>query len=105
MIVDKEYVDFILKCGRHLQASTGYTMADAIIKVGEEYGEVCDEYTLFRGTNPRKPKETRGGPLAAELADVIMTAMVAMVLWGFNPNDMLEDQRQKVIERFPDAAL
>lgn len=104
MIIDKEYSDFLLKWAQHLRAGD-YTMADAIIKVGEEYGEVCDEWILFRGINPRKPRQTAGGPLAGELADVIMTAMTAMVMWGFDPNDMLELQRQKTIERFPDAAL
>ncbi|MGW1773767.1 MazG-like family protein [Streptomyces sp. NPDC002104] len=49
-----------------------------ILKIGEEFGEAAQAVIGARGTNPRKGDSHTWGDVEAEVADVIVTAMVAL---------------------------
>ncbi|MBT2406957.1 MULTISPECIES: MazG-like family protein [unclassified Streptomyces] len=49
-----------------------------ILKIGEEFGEAAQAVIGAKGTNPRKGNSHTWGDVEAEVADVIVTAMVAL---------------------------
>jgi phosphoribosyl-ATP pyrophosphohydrolase len=98
-ILDPDYVDFLLRITKHFQQA-GVMPGDQIIKVGEEYGEVCETYTRWMKLNPRKTEPATAGDVARELADVAVTAMVAIIHLGFDPDDFLKEQQEKTEKRF-----
>lgn len=95
------YVDLLLRIVKwQQQLDIPSTDADRVIKVQEEVGELAEAYSIFRGTNPRKGHDPAAWPLVQEAADVILTAAVTIVGLGFDPNDALEAQAQKTLDRF-----
>jgi phosphoribosyl-ATP pyrophosphohydrolase len=50
-----------------------------ISKIAEELGEAVGELILLTGQNPRKERTTNDDPLLTELADVVITGMLAML--------------------------
>lgn len=50
-----------------------------IAKITEEAGEAVDAYIRFTGGNPRKERTTDMRPVLDELADVAITAIVAIL--------------------------
>ncbi|WP_327307084.1 MazG-like family protein [Streptomyces sp. NBC_01298] len=50
-----------------------------VLKIGEEFGEAAQAVIGAKGTNPRKGNSHTWGDVEAEVADVIVTAMVALV--------------------------
>lgn len=129
MILDLWYVDTLRQINTKL-ARSRQSPGDQIIKLAEELGEAVDEYLdsvgadqvgpeagdLLRiasrvgsaaktyvsvaGTNPRKPKAPNADALAKELADVVMTALVGIVSFGYDPNQLLQEQIDKAMERY-----
>lgn len=104
MVFDADYNDFLLTSTRAwLDKGGSPTDQDQILKLMEEVGEVCEAYASYAGTNPRKgPATGHMVPVVQELADVAMTCFVAMIKFGFDPNDLLEQQMNKVKSRYPD---
>ncbi|WP_327252395.1 MazG-like family protein [Streptomyces sp. NBC_01244] len=49
-----------------------------ILKIGEEFGEAAQAVIGAKGTNPRKGNSHTWSDVEAEVADVIVTAMVAL---------------------------
>ncbi|MFJ6795658.1 MazG-like family protein [Streptomyces sp. NPDC091268] len=49
-----------------------------ILKIGEEFGEAAQAVIGAKGTNPRKGNSHTWQDVEAEVADVIVTAMVAL---------------------------
>ncbi|MGW7191219.1 MazG-like family protein [Streptomyces sp. NPDC054838] len=49
-----------------------------ILKIGEEFGEAAQAVIGARGTNPRKGTSHSWEDVEAEVADVLVTAMVAL---------------------------
>ncbi|MER7465662.1 MazG-like family protein [Streptomyces sp. NPDC097981] len=49
-----------------------------ILKIGEEFGEAAQAVIGVKGTNPRKGDSHTWDDVEAEVADVIVTAMVAL---------------------------
>lgn len=49
-----------------------------ILKIGEEFGEAAQAVIGAKGTNPRKGNSHTWDDVEAEVADVIVTAMVAL---------------------------
>lgn len=49
-----------------------------VLKIGEEFGEAAQAVIGARGTNPRKGNSHTWSDVEAEVADVIVTAMVAL---------------------------
>jgi phosphoribosyl-ATP pyrophosphohydrolase len=105
MVFDSDYNDFLFTSYKALQDLGGSpTDQDQILKIMEEVGEVCAAYISYAGTNPRKgPATGHMVPVVQELADVAMTCFVAMIKFGFDPNDLLEQQMNKVKGRHPNV--
>jgi NTP pyrophosphatase (non-canonical NTP hydrolase) len=58
-----------------------------ILKVTEEAGEVAQAWIGQAGLNPRKGTTHTPRDVVDELADVVLTAMVAMASLGFDPEE------------------
>lgn len=57
---------------------TGIPLSSLILKLSEETGKVSEAYIGMRGDNPRKGVCHSASDVMDELADVIITAAVAM---------------------------
>jgi NTP pyrophosphatase (non-canonical NTP hydrolase) len=74
-------------------------MADRVLKVCEEAGEAAEAYSRLVGSNPRKFSCSKE-ELAGELADVIATALTAIVALDLDPIEELTKQRKKTEKVF-----
>jgi len=99
--LDPEYNDFILLVSKVYSANA--SDADFLLKVAEEAGEVAEAYSRYIGSNPGKPRTGHMVPVVQELADVVCTALVAIAHLGFNPQDLLEWQMDKVKSKHPNV--
>jgi NTP pyrophosphatase (non-canonical NTP hydrolase) len=70
-----------------------------LLKIGEEAGEAARAWIGVRGQNPRKGVTHVRGDVAAELADVVMTALVAIESLGFDPEEVVTACATKVLAR------
>lgn len=103
MIFDPDYRDFLLLSTKEfVSRGTRSTDQDLILKLMEEVGEVAEAFSRYAGTNPNKPRTGSMGPVVQELADVVCTALVAIAAFGFDPEQLLEEQMDKVKSRYPD---
>jgi phosphoribosyl-ATP pyrophosphohydrolase len=69
------------------------------LKVQEEAGEVAAAIIGFVGANARKGVTHEGEDVAKELADVVITAMVALHDWTPSPKIFMEDHLAGLIKR------
>jgi NTP pyrophosphatase (non-canonical NTP hydrolase) len=76
-----------------------------ILKVTEEAGEVAAAWIGATGQNPRKGITHTYGDVAAELADVVFTALVAIDSLGFDPADVVAACAAKVTGRLDVPAM
>ena len=93
---------------RWLDAANGCDEAELgcrILKVTEEAGEVAGAWIGARGQNPRKGVTHRREDVAAELADVVITALVAIESLGFDARVTLEAVAGKVARRLEQSGL
>ncbi len=74
-----------------------------VMKIGEEFGEACEAYIGLHGLNPRKGKTHSRDDVADELADVAITALVAMVDYTADPVQHLANHASKKAARLEDA--
>ncbi len=70
-----------------------------ILKVTEEAGEVAQAWIGFVGQNPRKGVTHTDRDVADELADVALTALVAIESLGFDAAQVLDACAAKVLGR------
>ena len=70
-----------------------------LMKVMEESGEAAGAWIGVRGQNPRKGVTHDRGDVAAELADVIMSALVAIESLGFDAEETVTACARKVLSR------
>lgn len=70
-----------------------------VLKVVEEAGEAASARIGTLGQNPRKGVCHTDEDTVAELADVIITAAVAIEALGFSAEQVLADKCRKVIDR------
>jgi NTP pyrophosphatase (non-canonical NTP hydrolase) len=70
-----------------------------ILKIAEETGEVVAAWFGATGQNPRKGRTHTRDDVAAELADVVTSAVVAMVSLGHDPAQVLTDAAGKLAAR------
>jgi phosphoribosyl-ATP pyrophosphohydrolase len=75
-----------------------------MLKVQEETGEVAEAYIGFLGLNPRKGVTHTPYEVSMELADIVITALVAIVMMGFSPDEVLAHQMIKAEDRLNEAA-
>ncbi|MCD0450076.1 MazG-like family protein [Actinocorallia sp. API 0066] len=74
-----------------------------VLKLTEEIGEVSQAYIGFVGQNPRKGVTHTRAEVAAELCDVVITAMVALCSFTDDPARALRDKIEKVDARYMEA--
>ena len=70
------------RINRWLETANGLSAHEdsmRVMKVGEEFGEAVAAYIGMTGQNPRKGVTHTSDDLAAELADIAVTAMCALV--------------------------
>lgn len=63
-----------------------------LMKLTEEAGEVMQAYIGLVGANKRKGHYATADDVAAELCDVVVTAMVALHDWTGNPEALLKER-------------
>lgn len=81
-----------------LDQADRYTEALRVAKITEEAGEAMQALIAYHGTNPRKPR----GPLEEvikELADVALTAKVAIESFGFDADAAVARREREVLVR------
>jgi len=84
---------------RWLDAANGTDEAELscrMLKVTEEAGEVASAWIGMRGQNPRKGVTHTKEDVAAELADVVITALVAIESLGLDARATLESTAARV---------
>jgi phosphoribosyl-ATP pyrophosphohydrolase len=74
-----------------------------ILKIGEEFGEAVTAWIGTTGQNPRKGITHTTADVAAELADVAITALVAIASLGHDPAAVMEACAGKVLARIQPA--
>lgn len=97
MILSEEYLDFILQIPMEYTGTEG--VSEVLIKIQEELGEASEAWLAVIGITPRKQGQFREVDVAKELADVVHAALVGIAKLGFDPNDLLWDQKVKVERR------
>lgn len=70
-----------------------------LLKLQEEVGEVAAAVIGFAGANKRKGVTHQAEDVAKELCDVAITAMVALHDWTDNPETLLKEHLQTLLER------
>ncbi|NJP34143.1 hypothetical protein [Micromonospora thermarum] len=74
-----------------------------ILKVTEEAGEAAAAWIGTLGQNPRKGVTHTTADVAGELADVVLTALVAIASLGHDPEQVLTACLGKVAARLDDS--
>ncbi len=80
-------------------------LALRIMKIGEEFGEAIAAWIGATGQNPRKGITHTYTDVAAELADVAFTALVAIESLGHDPATVLHACAAKVTARIEPAVV
>lgn len=70
-----------------------------ILKIQEEAGEAAEAVIGYAGVNARKGQTLDEGPVAKELADIVITAMVALHDWVPSPERFMKERLQVLTER------
>jgi NTP pyrophosphatase (non-canonical NTP hydrolase) len=89
-----------------LDAANGRDQASVtfrILKLAEEAGEAATAWIGVTGANPRKGITHTVEQVAAELADVALTALIAIESLGLDHQAALEACARKVTERLAPA--
>ena len=73
-----------------------------LLKISEEAGEAAGAWIGALGSNPRKGVTHSRADVAAELADVVLTALVAIESLGYDAGDVVAECAAKVLARLPD---
>lgn len=94
--ISDEYEQFLLD---FLGQDPGKPDAARILKLQEEVGEVTEAFLSFKGWMWRKENGTSAWDVCMELADVAMTAMLAMAVIGYGPDQMMQAQMEKTLKR------
>jgi len=98
MTLDPEYLKLIGRLRAHCE-EYGVTVATQLLKVQEETGEVAQAYMGWLGLNPRKGVTHTSFDVAMELADVVITAILAIDMLGHDPERIMTTQMVKTEDR------
>ncbi|MET9469715.1 MazG-like family protein [Streptomyces sp. NPDC006544] len=71
-----------------------------VLKIGEEFGEAAQAVIGARGTNPRKGNSHTWHDVEAEVADVVVTAMVALARMRPDAAAFFAEHLREKSERF-----
>jgi NTP pyrophosphatase (non-canonical NTP hydrolase) len=103
-VVDDSIWDAVRGAREWLDAANGTgdtELTCRILKLTEEAGEVAGAWIGLLGQNPRKGVTHGRDDVAAELADVAFTALVAVESLGLNAEDALAACAAKIRSRLP----
>lgn len=70
-----------------------------VLKIGEEFGEACEAVFGALGANPRKGPSHSWADVRKELADVAVTALVALASVGSGADKEFDDRLQHLVDR------
>jgi NTP pyrophosphatase (non-canonical NTP hydrolase) len=70
-----------------------------LLKISEEAGEAAGAWIGALGRNPRKGVTHVRSQVADELADVVMTALVAIESLGFDADEVMSRCAAKILDR------
>ncbi|MFI2434600.1 MazG-like family protein [Streptomyces sp. NPDC018693] len=70
-----------------------------VLKIGEEYGEVAEALHGALGANPRKGRSHTWNDVQTELADVIVTSMVALATVAPDARHVLQERLDVLLNR------
>jgi NTP pyrophosphatase (non-canonical NTP hydrolase) len=70
-----------------------------LLKLTEEAGEAAQAWIGATGRNPRKGVTHSRDDVAAELADVVFSALVAITSLGLDPAAVLSDKARALLAR------
>ncbi|MEU0396511.1 MazG-like family protein [Streptomyces sp. NPDC006208] len=70
-----------------------------VLKIGEEFGEVAEALHGAMGASPRKGASHTWEDVHKELADVIVTSMVALATLSPDAEKILDARLQHLVER------
>jgi NTP pyrophosphatase (non-canonical NTP hydrolase) len=112
MVVENCVVDEVTRRAVHRSVTwldghngrTEHQITLRILKISEEAGEAAAAWIGVLGNNPRKGTTHCREQVAAELADVAITALVAIESLGLDAGRVLADCAAKVLDRFGDPA-
>ncbi len=101
--------DYVTRLRKWLDADAAPTSVEdarllRVLKISEELGEVAEALHGALGANPRKGASHDWGDVAKELADVIVTAMVALDSVSGDGATVVEQQLQGRVEEEITAA-
>lgn len=98
-MINNELLALIERLHEHYIAHGNGNLANQIIKIQEELGEAAAAYVGWTGTNPRKGVTHTRYDVAMELADVIVTSLLAIRYADIDINMILEGQVRKTVGR------
>lgn len=75
-----------------------------VMKIGEEFGEAIEALIGMRGWNPRKGVTHTLEDLEDELADVLITAWMALAAVSLEPDTVIDGRLSYVVERMEAAS-
>ncbi|GGX37856.1 MazG-like family protein [Streptomyces chryseus] len=81
------------------QAAAGDVKLLRVLKIGEEFGEAAEAITGALGANPRKGNSHTWQDVEKELADVIVTSMVALATITPDAEKVLEHRVAHLVQR------
>ena len=87
------------KTAQHFIVNGNVTPTLQVVKLQEEVGEVAAALIGLLGANPRKGVTHTWDDFCMELADVVITAVVAFMILDLDPNFYLKRQIEKTIQR------
>lgn len=98
-VINNEVLVLIERLYDHYTTHGNGNLANQIIKIQEELGEAAAAYIGWTGTNPRKGVTHTRYDVAMELADVIVTSLLAIRYADIDINMILEGQVRKMVGR------
>jgi NTP pyrophosphatase (non-canonical NTP hydrolase) len=98
-ILSPSYLNLLDRLEKHFTEQGGVTLPLQLIKIQEELGEAAEAYVGMTGSNPRKGVTHTAADVAMELADVALTAMLAIRYAGHDVEAVLTAQAVKTEQR------
>jgi NTP pyrophosphatase (non-canonical NTP hydrolase) len=98
-ILSDEYLKLIEELRLHYLEHGGLTLERQVIKLQEELGEVAEALIGALGANPRKGFTHTTTDVGMELADLVITALLAIKLCRMDPDKALQLQVMKTMKR------
>jgi len=98
-ILSEEYLQLLGELWAHYVEEGDVNLERQVIKLQEEVGEVAAALIGALGANPRKGFTHTTTDVAMELADVVITALLGIVLCRKDPNETLRLQLEKTQDR------